>query len=60
MYTYGYLFLIDHLQDRGLYGKIILKWIFDKWDEGMDWIDMRQDRDMQRAVVNAAMNIRVP
>jgi hypothetical protein len=27
---------------------------------GMDWIDMAQDRDRYRAVVNAVMNLRVP
>jgi hypothetical protein len=27
---------------------------------GMDWIDMAQDRDRWRALVNAIMNLRVP
>jgi hypothetical protein len=26
---------------------------------GVDWIDLAQDRDMWRALVNAAMNLRV-
>jgi hypothetical protein len=28
--------------------------------EGMDWIDMAQDRDRWRAVVSAVMNLWVP
>jgi hypothetical protein len=27
---------------------------------GMDWIDLAQDRDQWRALVNTAMNLRVP
>jgi hypothetical protein len=47
--------------DPGVDGRIILKWIFKKWDGGgMDWIDMAQDRDRWRALVNAVMNLRVP
>jgi hypothetical protein len=29
------------------------------WD-GMDWIDLAQDRDQWRALVNTIMNLRVP
>jgi hypothetical protein len=30
-----------------------------RWD-GMDWIDLAQDRDKWRALVNTIMNLRVP
>jgi hypothetical protein len=49
------------LEDLGVDGRIILKWILKEvgW-EGVDWIDMAQDRDRWRAVVSAVMNPRVP
>jgi hypothetical protein len=28
--------------------------------DGMDWIDLAQDRDQWRALVNTMMNLRVP
>jgi hypothetical protein len=46
-----------HLKDRGIDGRIILKWILKRWDGGMDWIDLAQDRDMWQALVNAVMNL---
>jgi hypothetical protein len=50
----------DHLGDPGVEGRIILKWIFKKWDGDMNWIELAQHRDLWRAVVNAVMNLRVP
>ena len=51
----------DHLGDPGRDGRIIFRWIFRKWDVGgMDWIELAQDRDRWRALVNAVMNLRVP
>jgi len=36
----------DHLGDRGVDGRIILRWILRKWGVGgMDWIELVQDRD---------------
>jgi hypothetical protein len=50
----------DHLGDPGVDGRIILKWMFKTWDGSMDWIDLVQDRDRWRALVNAVMNLLVP
>ena len=50
----------DHLGDLGVDGRIILGQIFRKLDVGgMDWIELAQDRDRWRALVNAVMNFRV-
>jgi hypothetical protein len=38
----------------------MVKWIFKKWDGGMDWIDLAQDRDRWLAVVDVVMNLRFP
>jgi hypothetical protein len=30
----------NHLKDPGVDGRIILKWIFERLDGGMDWINL--------------------
>ena len=48
------------MEDPDVDGKIILRWIFRKWDVGdMEWVELAQDRDKWRALVNAVMNLRV-
>jgi hypothetical protein len=50
----------DLLEDPGADGRIILKWIFEWLDGGMNWIDLAQDRDRWRALVYTVMNLWVP
>jgi hypothetical protein len=49
------------LEDPGIDGRIILRWIIRKWDGGgMDWIDLAQDRNRWLVLVNAVLNFWVP
>jgi hypothetical protein len=49
----------DHSEDPGVDGRIILRWIFRKWNVGgTDWIDLAQGEDKWKAHVNS--NLRVP
>jgi len=51
----------DHLEDPGIDGRIILRWIFRKWaGRAMNCIDLAQDRDRWWALVNLVMNLQVP
>jgi hypothetical protein len=49
-----------HFEDPDIDGRILLKCIFEKWDRSVDSIDLAENRDRWRAVVNAVMNFRVP
>jgi hypothetical protein len=49
----------DYLEDLGVCGRIIFKWVSKKWEWDMEWIDLAQDSDKWRAVVIAVMNLRV-
>ena len=51
----------DHLGESAVDGRIILRWIFRKWDVGdVDWIELDHVRDRWRELVNVVMNLRVP
>jgi hypothetical protein len=58
--NYYYYYYYYYLEDPGVDGSIILKWIFERLGGGADWIDLAQDRDRWRAVVHTVMNLRVP
>jgi hypothetical protein len=59
-FWWGHLRERHHLEDPGLDGRIILRWIFRKWNRGgdMDWIDLAQDRRRWRALLTTVMNLR--
>jgi hypothetical protein len=47
-----------HLEDPGVDGRIILRWISRMWDVGgIDCIDLAQDRDRWLAVIKVVMNL---
>jgi hypothetical protein len=50
----------DHLEDLDVGGRIILESILERGWGGLDKIDLAQDRDQWRALVNTVMNLWVP
>ena len=48
------------MEDPGVVGRIILRWISGRGMGGMDWIVLAQDKDRWQALVNAVTNLWVP
>jgi hypothetical protein len=63
----AYRVLAEKSEGKGLLGRHIRRWEVNirmdlreiGWGS-MDWIDLAQDRDQWRALMNTVMNIRVP
>ena len=61
---YAYIILIwqserYHLEDLGIYWRIILKWVIIKYWESVDWVNVTEDMGQWCAVVNKVMNLLV-
>jgi hypothetical protein len=58
--------LVGKPEGKRAIGRPKHRWVDNKMDlretglDGIDWIDLAQDRDRWRALVNAVMNLRVP
>jgi hypothetical protein len=63
----AYRILVRNPEGKRPLGRQRRRWVDDikkdlrpiRWD-GMDWIDLAQNRDQWRAPVNTVMNLRVP
>jgi hypothetical protein len=63
----AYKIFVGKLEGKRSLGKPRHRWVHNikidlreiGWD-GMDWIDLAQDKDQWRALVNTVMNLRVP
>jgi hypothetical protein len=47
------------LEDSVVDGRIILRWIFSKYNGGMDWMHLALDRGMWQILANVIMNLQV-
>jgi hypothetical protein len=49
----------NHSEDRGVDRRMRSEWFLRKFAGGIEWIQLAQDRDQWRALVNTVMNLRV-
>jgi hypothetical protein len=47
------------LEDQGVDGRMGSEWILGRLAGGIEWVQLVQDRDRWRALVNTVMNLRV-
>jgi hypothetical protein len=60
-FWWGNMMERDQLEDTDVDERLSLRRIFMKWNvDSMHWIELAQDWEMWRSLVNAVMNIRVP
>jgi len=55
----GNLMERDQLEEPGIDGRIILRWILGSGMWGMERIDLTPNRERSRAITNVVMNLRV-
>jgi len=54
---------IDNIEDPGVDGRIMVRWIFRKWvwgEGGIKYITLARDKDRWREFVNPVMKLWVP
>jgi hypothetical protein len=49
----------DNSEDQGVDGRMGLEWILGRLAEGVEWIQLAQDMDLWRVLVNTVMNLRI-
>jgi hypothetical protein len=56
----AYRILVGKPEGKRPLGRPRRRWVDNIKMDGMDWIDLAQDRGQWRALVNMVMNLRVP
>jgi hypothetical protein len=60
IFWWGHLRARAHLEYLDVEGRVILKWVFEKWDRETDWINLSQGKVRWGVLFDAVLNLRVP